>query len=71
MSALRTLALMAACVAPLAQAAAPADPAEFPACLAGLKAAAQAKGVSSATYERLTASLAPDLKVLELLDFQP
>lgn len=71
MSALRTLALMAACVAPLAQAAAPADPAEFPACLAGLKAAAQAKGVSSATYERLTAALSPDLKVLELLDFQP
>ncbi len=47
-----------------------ADPA-FERCLAGLKPAAAAKGVSAATFDRHTAGLQPDPSVLELLDAQP
>lgn len=47
------------------------DPARFAPCVAELKAAALARGVSAAGYERLTADLQPDMKVLELLDYQP
>jgi lytic murein transglycosylase len=39
--------------------------------VADLKAAAVARGVSPAGYEQLTAGLAPDLKVLDFLDYQP
>ena len=47
------------------------DPAGFAPCVAGLKAAAVARGVSPDGYERLTVGLAPDMKVLDLLDYQP
>jgi len=47
------------------------DPARFASCLSELKAGAAARGVAGPSYERLTASLAPDMKVLELLDYQP
>ncbi len=47
------------------------DPARFAPCVAELKAGALARGVSGAAYERLTAGLGPDMKVLELLDYQP
>ena len=47
------------------------DPARFAPCVADLKAAAVARGVSPAGYEQLTAGLAPDLKVLDFLDYQP
>ncbi|HMV65003.1 MAG TPA: lytic murein transglycosylase, partial [Rhodocyclaceae bacterium] len=48
-----------------------ADVAQFAPCVAGLKAGAVARGVSPAGYERLTAGLEPDLKVLDFLDYQP
>ncbi|WP_374266167.1 lytic murein transglycosylase [Zoogloea sp.] len=68
----RLLLLAAALLAPLAGHAADApDPARFAPCLAGLKADAAARGVSGPAYDRLTAGLAPDLKVLDLLDYQP
>ncbi len=44
---------------------------EFHACLNGLRGAASAKGVSATTFDGATASLQPDMKVLEYLDFQP
>ncbi len=47
------------------------DPARFAPCVAGLKADAAARGISGPSYDRLTASLAPDLKVLDFLDYQP
>lgn len=47
------------------------DPARFAPCLAELKPGALARGVSPAGYEQLTAGLAPDLKVLDFLDYQP
>lgn len=52
-------------------AAEPADPARFAACLSELKAGAAARGVAGPSYDRLTASLAPDMKVLDFLDYQP
>jgi lytic murein transglycosylase len=51
-------------------AAAQAD-ASFARCLAGLQGAAQAAGVTAATWREHTAALAPDRSVLERLDFQP
>ena len=67
------LALLAAALLPIAADSAPppADPARFAPCLAELKSDALARGVSGAAYERLTANLVPDMKVLELLDYQP
>lgn len=53
------------------QAAPDADPARFAPCVADLKSAAIARGLSGESYDRLTASLTPDLKVLDLLDYQP
>lgn len=47
------------------------DPARFAPCVAGLKADAAARGISGPSYDRLTASLAPDMKVLDFLDYQP
>ena len=47
------------------------DPARFAPCVAELKSGALARGVSATGYERLTASLQPDLKVLDFLDYQP
>ena len=58
-------------LASAAQAAPAPDPARFAPCLAELKPDAQGRGVSGAAFDRLTASLAPDMKVLELLDYQP
>ena len=48
-----------------------ADEAAFASCLAGLRADAQAKGVSGATYDANTAALAPDMAVIGFLDAQP
>lgn len=48
-----------------------ADEAAFVSCLAGLRADAQAKGVSGATYDAHTAALAPDMAVIDFLDAQP
>lgn len=48
-----------------------ADTAEFQACLQRLIPMASAKGIKSATFERLTHGLAPDMSVLEKLDYQP
>lgn len=44
---------------------------EFHSCLSGLRGAASAKGVSSATFDAATGALQPDMKVLEYLDYQP
>ncbi len=71
-----TFAALAAVLAALLGAASTAhadapDPARFAPCVAELKAGAVARGVSGAAYERLTAGLVPDMKVLELLDYQP
>ena len=43
----------------------------FRTCLATLRADAPAKGVSPASFDRLTSGLAPDMSVLEFLDYQP
>jgi membrane-bound lytic murein transglycosylase B len=43
----------------------------FAPCLAGLRADAAAKGVPTASFDRLTKGLTPDMSVLELLDYQP
>ena len=48
-----------------------ADEAAFASCLAGLRADAQAKGVSGATYDAHTAALTPDMAVIGFLDAQP
>ena len=48
-----------------------AETAEFQACLQRLIPMANAKGVKSATFERLTQGLAPDMSVIEKLDYQP
>ena len=48
-----------------------ADEAAFSSCLASLRADAQAKGVSGATYDTHTAALAPDMAVIDFLDAQP
>lgn len=44
---------------------------EFQACLSRLQPGARAAGVRDASYERLTQGLAPDMSVIEKLDFQP
>ena len=43
----------------------------FRACIAGLRADAPARGVSTASFDRLTSGLTPDMSVLEFLDYQP
>ena len=48
-----------------------ADEAAFASCLASLRADAQAKGVSGATYDAHTAALTPDMAVIGFLDAQP
>src|SRR5579883_1957290 len=45
--------------------------ADFGACLAGLMPQAERRGVARAEFERLTAGLAPDLSIMDLLDAQP
>jgi lytic murein transglycosylase len=67
-----TALLALACMAPLAQAQTNAgDSAEFQTCLKRLQPMASAKGVHGATFERLTQGLAPDMSVIEKLDYQP
>ena len=64
--------LATAAAAPLAHAQSSAsETAEFQACLSRLQPAASAKGVRSATFERLTSGLEPDMSVIEKLDYQP
>ena len=50
---------------------APPETAEFQACLGRLQTEARAKGVSNATFERLTNGAVPDMSVIEKLDYQP
>ena len=50
---------------------APPETAEFQACLGRLQTEARAKGVSNATFERLTNGVVPDMSVIEKLDYQP
>jgi lytic murein transglycosylase len=45
--------------------------AAFDDCLAGLRSAALAKGVSASTFDRATRGLEPDMKVIELMNNQP
>lgn len=45
--------------------------ANFPECIASLWPLAQAKGVSQRTFERYTARLEPQMKIMEYLDSQP
>lgn len=45
--------------------------ADFQSCLAGLRSAAAAKGVSTATFDRAMAGIEPDMKVIELMNNQP
>jgi lytic murein transglycosylase len=45
--------------------------ANFQSCLAELWPAASRRGVSRPVFERVTASLTPDLRIMELLDAQP
>ena len=50
---------------------APHETTEFQACLGRLQTEARAKGVSNATFERLTNGVVPDMSVIEKLDYQP
>ena len=43
----------------------------FPSCLQSLQTEAKRAGVSTATYTELTNNLAPDLSILEKLNYQP
>lgn len=43
----------------------------FQACLAGLRSAAAAKGVSGATFDRAMSGVEPDMKVIEAMNNQP
>ncbi|WP_245263256.1 lytic murein transglycosylase [Azorhizobium doebereinerae] len=45
--------------------------ANFPNCIAAMQPLAQAKGVSPASYARLTAGLEPDMKIMDFMDSQP
>lgn len=45
--------------------------ANFPNCIAALQPLAQSKGVSPASFQRLTAGLEPDMKIMDYLDSQP
>jgi lytic murein transglycosylase len=62
---------LALVLASAAHAADAPDPARFASCLSELKAGAAGRGVSGPSYDRLTASLVPDMKVLDFLDYQP
>ena len=64
-----TFALTAAlaCLPALAQTPSP----EFTRCLDGLQAPARAAGVQTATFDRLTHGLEPDMSVIDKLNFQP
>ncbi len=44
---------------------------EFDQCLKSLRGQAGSRGVATATFDRHTQALAPDMGVIELLDFQP
>lgn len=56
---------------PLVLLAATGARADFQSCVAGLRSAAVAKGVSSATFDRAMADVTPDMKVIELMNNQP
>jgi len=56
---------------PLVLLAATGARADFDSCVAGLRSAAVAKGVSSATFDRAMAGVTPDMKVIELMNNQP
>ena len=45
--------------------------ADFPNCIAELWVDAERRGISRANYERFTAGLTPDLRIMDLLDAQP
>src|SRR5581483_5005446 len=45
--------------------------ADFPNCLAALWPDAERRGITRATYERVTAGLTPDLSIMDKLDAQP
>lgn len=64
-----TLALVAALLCLPAPAQTPSP--EFTRCIDGLQGPARAAGVSTATFERLTQGLAPDMGVIDKLNFQP
>jgi membrane-bound lytic murein transglycosylase B len=48
-----------------------ANQSQFQACLAGLRGAAASSGVSGQTFDRYTATLQPDMSVIEKLNYQP
>lgn len=65
-------ALLATCwAASLAWTSSAQADAGFERCLAGLRGDALARGVSAATFDRITRDLQPDMSVLERLDYQP
>src|SRR5262245_28704835 len=45
--------------------------ANFPACIEGLWPAAARRGISRQSFDRHTAGLIPDLRIMDLLDGQP
>ncbi len=66
----RSACLSALAVAALLTASSPAF-ADFDSCLASLRPAALASGVSGETFDSATNGLEPDMKVLDFLDYQP
>jgi lytic murein transglycosylase len=65
-----TLLALLTCAPAWAQADSAASP-EFQRCLSRLQPDAKAAGVREATFDRLTQGLAPDMSVIEKLDYQP
>ncbi|MEN5081259.1 lytic murein transglycosylase [Bosea sp. TWI1241] len=51
--------------------AASAASANFASCVAGLRSAAMAKGVSAATFDRAMSGVTPDMKIIEAMNNQP
>jgi lytic murein transglycosylase len=58
-------------LAALANATPASAQADFGSCLSGLRSQAAAKGISSQAFDAATRGIAPDLKILELMQSQP
>lgn len=66
-----TLALVSLTLALTASSTFAQSASSFPSCLQSLQTEAKRAGVSTATYTELTNNLAPDLSILEKLNYQP
>ncbi|WP_210496455.1 lytic murein transglycosylase [Microvirga antarctica] len=68
---IRHLALALVATAGLAAATPVSAQADFRSCLSGLRSQAAAKGISGQAFDLATSGIAPDMKILELMNSQP